>query len=349
MAGTINDIININITRERAVPATIGFGWAAFVDSGADLGADKIREYANLDEVLEDSDLGANSVAFARLYFGQAIRPTKLFIIWRDSTAEPTPETFVQAITAARLINDDWYVLAIDSAVKADIEAVAAYIEPLYKVFLANSADVAVYDAGSTTDVAYALKEDNLDRTSLFYHPDAATDFVAGAPIGLLIPKQPGSVQWAYKTFSGISAATMTSGQRNAVHAKNANTYTDRANVSVYEQGKVASGEWIDVIFGIDWIRFTMENRVFTQFVNNDKIPFDDDGIQVIVSAVQSVLDEAVRRKILAASPAPQVTYPLASEVSSQNRADRYLPDINWSARLAGAIIKTQINGKVSV
>ena len=43
------------------------------------------------------------------------------------------------------------------------------------------------------------------------------------------------------------------------------------------------------------------------------------------------------------------ITAPDVSEVSSQNKIDRILPDVNFTATLAGAIHVVQVNGVIQV
>lgn len=349
MSGQINDIVDVVITRERSVPASVGFGWANFVDSTSDFDGARIRQYGSIDEVTDDDGLSEIATDWASKYFGQPTRPTRLYVTTRDKAGTGTPDTYVAALTDARKVYDDWYSTAIQSVTKTDIDAVAAYVESLFKIFVPRSADAGIIDPASTTDVAYGLKANSYDRTALQYKLNAGTQYVDAALLGAQLPKKPGSSQWAYKTLNGITVDDLQSADRNAVIGKNANVYNLRANVPVTEEGKVASGEWLDVIVGIDWIKYNIEQAVFTQFVNTDKIEYEDSGVQIIVAAVQKVLDQAVSNKILAKSPAPKVSYPLVKDIPSSTKGTRTLPDITFTGTLSGAIIKTQIRGKIAI
>jgi hypothetical protein len=109
----------------------------------------------------------------------------------------------------------------------------------------------------------------------------------------------------------------------------------------------MVSGEWIDVIHGIDWLESRMQNNIWNAYVNNEKIPFTDDGINLIITQIDEALSTSVGRSILAGSPVYTISAPRASEVSATDKGQRTLPDVEFEATLAGAINKTRIRGRV--
>lgn len=339
MAG-ISDIVNVTITRETVMPLGLDFGWVNFVSAAASF-TPRIKLYGSNEEVQADSAAGADTKAFANLYFGQEVKPTRLYV------TKKTTDSYVQALDAATLVNDEWYGIAIASVTVSDQLAVAAWAEPRTKILMVRAATSDVIDGDDTDDVASQLQDLGYMRTSLFYHHQAASVFVEAAPLGLQLPKKPGSSQWAYKRFAGVTPSPLTVGERTAALNKNANVYSDRANISVFEQGKMVGGEWIDTVIGIDKLTQDIESRVYGALVNNEKIPYTDDGINIIVNQVEAALRAAVDSGILAANPPPVVTAPLAADVSPTNKGNRILPDIDFKATLAGAIIKAQIVGRI--
>jgi hypothetical protein len=64
--------------------------------------------------------------------------------------------------------------------------------------------------------------------------------------------------------------------------------YTTRGGVNVTEDGVVASGEYIDIIRGIDWLESRLEVAIFTNLVNKRKIPYDDGGIASALAVLNS-------------------------------------------------------------
>ena len=117
----------------------------------------------------------------------------------------------------------------------------------------------------------------------------------------------------------------------------------------------MAEGEFIDIMRGVDWITARMEENVYSKLVNSNKIPYTIEGISIIEGAIRQTLDNAIANGVLTPDPETydgnpyEVVVPIISEISTNDRANRLLPDVTWEARLAGAIHKVIIRGKVVV
>ena len=114
------------------------------------------------------------------------------------------------------------------------------------------------------------------------------------------------------------------------------------------ENGNVASGEWIDVMRGVDWIEATLQETIYSRLVNADKIPYTDAGVAIIKGDVQKVLTDAAGQGIIT-EESIVITVPKVSDISTTDRANRVLPDVEFSATLQGAIHKVEIAGVVAV
>lgn len=256
-------------------------------------------------------------------------------------------QTFAEDIADIRVTNDTWYVLTSHSHVEADILAVAAAIESMKKLYAYSTSDAAVLTS-ATTDVMSDLSGFNYERTFGLYDAEADTVFPECGWVGRVIPTDPGSATWAFKTITGVDQDNLTSTQSTYVRNKNGNTYETIGGVDITRYGKVASGEYIDVMIFCDWLESRMEERTYSRFVNLDKIPYTDAGVTIIETEIRSQLQEGIDAGGLAADPAPAVVVPKVSALSSATRATRELPAITFTATLAGAIHKTTIRGKVS-
>lgn len=342
---SLNDIISITITRQPVVPTAEGFGYANFVSPLASF-SPRIKSYANISEVTADTQVGSDSLEFATRYFGQQIRPQRLYV-----TKKGGGDSYVQALNLAEAAGSttDWYGVAIASAADNDILAVAAWAEARVKIFGAKSADADIYNPDDEYNILLQLKDLGYDRTFLMYHQSAASQNVEAAPFGLQLPKNPGSSNWAYKTFSGVASSPLNDTQRSLVLDRYGNVYTNRNNFNVYEDGRQVSGEWTDVIQGIDWLHYRMQTNIFTTLVSNEKIPYTDDGIGLILNQVRAALRTSQIRGIIASTPEFTITAPLASEVSVNDKGARLLPDISFEATLSGAINKTRIQGRILI
>ena len=111
----------------------------------------------------------------------------------------------------------------------------------------------------------------------------------------------------------------------------------------------MASGEFIDVIIGVDFIHARMQESIYSRLVNLKKVPYTNQGVDIIVNGMEGVLTRAVNQGILAADPAPTVTKPNVREIPFNDRALRQLPDLFFNGVLAGAIHRVLIRGTVTV
>jgi len=146
-----------------------------------------------------------------------------------------------------------------------------------------------------------------------------------------------------------LPIALLNTTEFNNAIGKECNVYTEVGGVDITENGVVVSGEFIDIIRGTDWIQARIEENIFSALVNADKIPYTNAGIDVIKSRTSAILRQAIDNGILAADPAPVVTAPDVADISSTDKANRLLPDVEFTATYAGAIHKVIIQGKISV
>ena len=252
----------------------------------------------------------------------------------------------------------NWYGLLIDSSGADEIEAAAAWTEANKKLFIANTSDSEVADQAIDDDIVSTLKLSSYFRTAVIYSHKNLHSFAAEGWVGNRFPYDPGQAPdaggtWAYKTLQGVPASVMPGGASNAVINKNGNVYTIVSGAAITQYGKTAGGEWIDVIRFIDWLEAEIKARVFLLLINSQRVPFTDNGIGLIVAQITGALQDGVTAGGLAPKsadePGPKVLAPKALQVSTLDRANRNLPGVTFTARLAGAIHTVNISGTVSV
>lgn len=256
-------------------------------------------------------------------------------------------------LAAIKLADDSWYALYTLYNSNALVLAAAAWVESNSKVYLPDVVDSAsVTAAVGNSDTLDDLKTLAYARTMGAYHPHPNEMFGA-AWLGRVLPLEPGAENWKFKTLSGVSPTTFTTTHRTNLTNKYANGYEQVAGVNITFEGTTANGPsdngWLDVMRGLDWVRDDMTKRVFEALAGADKIPYTDGGVEVIAAQVRGSLARAVAMTIFASDPAPLVTVPLVADIDDDDKVLRLLPDVKWSATLAGAINKVQITGVVSV
>lgn len=255
-------------------------------------------------------------------------------------------------LAAIALQDNDWYFILNPFNSKACALIIAAYAEANNKIFIAQTGDsnnaTLALGSDSTTSLMGQAKTSAYARTAVIYHPNIK-EFADAAWIGKCGPLNPGSETWAFKTLSGVSADNLTATHITNIEAKYGSYYVVIAGVNVTQRSLVSSNEYIDVIRFRDWLKARMQERIFSRLAAMAKIPFTDQGIAVIENEVRAQLQEGVDAGGISTNPAFVVTVPKASAVSSANKTARLLPDVKFTATLAGAIHKTTITGVVSV
>jgi len=254
-----------------------------------------------------------------------------------DTSADPGIAADLAAILAA---DSDWYGLVLDSQSEAEINAAAAWVETSSKLMVVQTADLGCGVAATTTDVMSDLKLASYARTSAWFYPAiaAATGWLAAGILANRLPRDPGSDTWAFKTLPGVTARTLSDTAHTGILGKNGNTYEVVGGVAITYPGKVAAGEWCDIVRGIDWLKARLREGVFGVQVANEKVAFTDGGIDLYATRIRSVFTEGVRVGLIADSPKFTVSAPRAVNVTVGNRTARHLPGVTGAARVAGAI-----------
>lgn len=233
----------------------------------------------------------------AAMYFSQTPKPAKLVLALCVGTttgtgndAVTTYETWVEAITAARAANSEWYgVYVADSSAlsSADIQAIAAYVETITAVFFfedSTAADI----TNATTDVFSVLKGLTYKRTFGLY---SATRYAAAAAMGFAMGANDGTADSAYtmafKSLVGVTPDDLTAAQVEYLQGKNANYYVTRGGVyQVLEQGKCASGDWFDEVIGLDQLAYNIQRNCMDVLQRTrTKVPYTDTGALQFVLA----------------------------------------------------------------
>jgi hypothetical protein len=261
---------------------------------------------------------------------------------------QTSTETWPDAIAAVSAENGTWFGLNIQSHTDADILAVAAYIETLDKVF-GYSSSAAAIKTTATTDIASQLKALGYTKTYGIYSPSADTEYPEIAWTAYQLQEQPGSNDWFAKTLIGVTPYKLTATETTNLRNKNIASYETVGGVSVTTGSKVASGEFIDVLVFILWMKARITERYWARFVNSKKIPCTQAGLAIFEAELRSQIAEGIRVGGLDEVPAPQVFVPRVLDIDSNLRAMRRVEGITFNARLAGSVQFVQVRGVVYV
>ncbi|WP_066733544.1 DUF3383 family protein [Cupriavidus sp. D384] len=276
--------------------------------------------------------------------------------------AEPASRELVTwALSECKREADSWYGICIASRAEADILAAAEWAESNGKLFGAALASRGTLDASTYEDLASRLAAKQYFRTHIWYHARAAEEWLEAAVSANRFTFYPGSETWADVKLAGITTDNLTEGESSGAQFKNVNTFEPFRNFAITQGGKVASGEWIDVIRFRDWLAEAIKVNVMSALVNlrnrQGKVPFTDSGIEVITTAMRQALDLGVTRGGIAPAevdedgrtiPSYTIVAPRAASVPFNDKASRMLYDVGFTARLAGAIHAVNIKGNLT-
>lgn len=273
-------------------------------------------------------------------------------ITFLDGTADPGLSA---RMDAALLVDSDFYGVVLDCNSNACVQAMAGWVESNDRLFIASTADARELTSGGV--MGAALKSSAYDRTATLFH-SIPRQYAAAAWMGArLIDPDRGQKTWAFATLAGITVDTITGTQRGYLNGDNMNFYVTLAgrNVVLGTQtalpggGYVASGEWIDIIHGTDWLKTRIQEDVAALILNAGKLPFDQGGIDAIGACILNRLKlaEGSTIKFLVADSSA-VTVPELADVASADRQARTLNDVSASAEYASAIHKVFLNVNLS-
>ena len=341
----LSEIVDVQISRDIPVVDREGFGTPLFLtedagESGMEPG--EVRSYGDLEELEEDFASGDAAYEAAQTAFSQGSGLSTFKVSVKD-----TEDSWVDALAKTIETDDNWYCLIADTSNASDIEDIAENVEARGLLYIARSADSDIKDSQVEDDIASKLLDKTLSRTALFYHSQADSAYPDAALAGKQLPEDPGATTWSFKSLSGITTDSFTSGERQALRDKRATHYISVAgNAITYEGYTSEPGVFIDVIRGLDWLEQRMSEDVFAALSSAPKIPYVGGG-EILEDIIRSRLDDAVQRDIIVEDF--DVDVPAGAEQDESDRADRHFPGIEFSAQLTGSIHSVRIRGTVTV
>lgn len=354
---SLNDIVNINLSIGPVSSVRTNFNVGLIVGPSTIIStATRVKSYSKMADMdADDWDGTELEYLAAQKYFSQPKRPTKVIIGRWDTTGS---ETAVQAVTACRTANTEWYTCEVCGATKSDITAVANYIEactPASTHFYTTSdSDVL---AGTTGNVMETLKNNKIHRSLGQYSTTAnAASAVMGYAMGANDSTANSAYTLAYKPLVGVSAENLTSSQVSIIKNLNGNIYINRGSIyNLFEDGKMADGTFFDEVINLDMLTNNIQAAVMNGLTSENKIAQTDDGMNNLLNYITAPLETARTIGFIApgvwntegilgvqkGDSLPRGYKILAGSIADQSQADREArksPPIYILVKLAGAI-----------
>ncbi len=311
----------VNIQRKTVGVSERGFGTILIFDPSQNINfkyitAENVKEFSTESKVYK----------LASRLFMQKPQPQEVAVVGKSGTAV---EGFKKVLEET---NDFFFLTCTDNSVET-IKGLSNLCQVNNKVYAVTVNDY---------EDAKKLFEEVYDNTFVMYHDDSDS-FVAEA-LAVVMSYKVGGKTAKFKTLQGVKAADVSTTQVRELHKSNLFTYVEKLGVLQTSEGKMLSGEYIDVILGEYWIRFRMEERMQRLALTQDKIPYTNRGIGMLVGVAELVLTEAVAMGIVEEGQY-RVDYKVREDVDSNEVALRKYDYILWTAMLQGAIHTGQISG----
>lgn len=357
------DVI-VNITQQQAA-GTVGFGMPLIVsgavtykESGGTAEASRAVPYTvctSLDDVIEAGFYKTSKLyAAAELMLAQENRP-KQFAIYGEATS---------ALNGTRnWAHKDWRQLIVVNAGNCKASDIAAFVESLgeSKMYFTSiqvtpEGDTSLADAWKTAFAESGLAK--YDRTTVMYYTDAVQTPEA-ALVGATAGRTVGSFTYKNIILKGVPALDLTDAQIAAINGTDetghALTVVSKAGDIVTTEGKVASGEYIDIIDSKDWIVQNIAYDVQKILNMRPKVPYTNAGITTLENAVLSVLKTAFINGMIApqedndAVGAYSTNFTRRADMSDSKISGRVYDGGKFTFTLAGAIHEAEINGTLVI
>lgn len=216
-------------------------------------------------------------------------------------------ETAVAAVAIMDALQTQWYGLMFASThiVDADHLAIGAYIEAdtIPHVYGITTNEAAAITTNDTTSIGYLVKQLGYNRTLVQYcsaDPYAIASFF-GRAFTVDFTGNMTAITMMFQDEPGIVAENLTSTQANALNTNNYNYFAAfNNNTNIVVNGKVASGQYFDTIWGLDWLANTIQTNVYNALISaNTKIPQTDAGMHTIATQIEAACQQGVDNGLL--------------------------------------------------
>lgn len=343
------DIV-VNITPKNVITTAEGWGICLYVDTTKAMPYKLYDVSDNLTALEADFADTTDTYKWAETFVAQAPRPQKLAIIGFNLAASEAKATdIVSNLNTLLKTHSDFERIAVDDLTEAVIKAVSDWAETAEKMYYT------LFTVAPTND--YSSEQ----RTVLNRRLAPATGTpqrIDAAEMGFAAARIPGSFTFKFKHLNNIDADVIDSDTLNAALDKNMNCYYEKfkvqgIGVAQIDAGKVANGDYIDTVESRDYVKALIGTEVAKLLTSNDKIPYDNTGIQQLVTCVNTALSNAHDIGIIAnkedGTPYFSVGYKSIDQMSNEDRLARKISGITFTYRELGGIHAVDIEGIASL
>lgn len=355
---TYRALTNINITLATTNVTKIGFGIPLFA-AEHNVFPERVRAYTSMKAVAEDFAADSNVYKAVQSFFSVTPSPAIVKVGRREATEDAA--TLISALVDE---DNDFYFFTCEDHSDTFIQEASADIESRLKMYFVSTQDTSVltpYSAGSATDIGGIIADSGRNRTKLYFHQDADTDFPECAYLASNAPYSAGSVVWANISLpisisqnpaTGRALTTTEKGyleSRNISYGERSGTAGATVSGTTLRNNLTPSGEWISNIRGRDNMQVDLEAEMLTLLTaqKGTKIPYTDAGIALIKGATRNVLDRYVLRNFILDNYV--LDFAKAADVPITNKQQGLYDNANFRCELAQGILYIDLSGSLSL
>ena len=324
-------------------------------------GESDYKEYANLEAVAKDFTSATSATYLtAKAIFDQIKvencpgRTKKVAIYGVATDAEAAEVT--AALDTLREANDEWYFLLPATTDKTMIAALAVWADATVLTLAQLEAGyveaekLLIAQLRDKTAITDDMKK--LRQSVICYNHDAANTSLPGAWVGRVAPNYPVAVTWKWKELYGIPTTTEKGTDLQDLLEGRYNLYIQNHGREYTSEGICADGDFIDTVIGRWQIKQAMRQNLVNMFVDNEVVPYDDQGFTQVAEQVIAALDQAVENGIILrqdGAGAYSVTIPKRADATEEQARGRVMPPIPWQATVRGGVHGVKVTGVLTV
>ncbi|WP_027633384.1 DUF3383 family protein [Clostridium hydrogeniformans] len=295
MTLPLSDAVDVSVSVGPVSSVRTNFNLAIIVGSSKIIKLpDRVKTYSKMGDMTADGWTGTEpEYLAAQLYFSQTPKPTKIAVgVWDKEKGE----TAVQAMTACREDNSEWYLGYVCGVTKSEIIEIAKYMDSATpaSIYFYTTSDSDVLE-NKKGNVAETLNKSGVHRTlGQFSTTEDAIMAIAGYAMGANTQTAGSAYTLKYKQETGVEPENLTSTQVTILKNNNCNVYINRGSVyNLFENGVMADGTPFDEILNLDILTNNIQSAVINALQTSSKIPQTDHGIDNLLNHITAPLEKA--------------------------------------------------------
>lgn len=339
LVANVTDILTVTLTGSGAGVVSALASTPLALDTALSK-AGVYRTYTTLSGMLDVYTTTDPEYKMASALLANTRKPAR-FKVYSKETAD----VITTELAALVQTNNDWYYLVYDSVTVADLHECGDFCASNKKRFIGGTDDLDVLTDRNNANEMYILDDTN--------------EYSNVNILGLMSTYTPGTATWKWKTGNNLSPVGYTQSQLQTIRDNQGQCFTQQSGLVFLNESKTTANTFIEDEVFADYLKARIEEDLLTLLVRQPKVAFDPDGIELIESTVRSTIkgialvggiakvDTTSEDELLLSDDGIYkftVTTPNASDVSSGDKAQGILNNVNATVYLSGAVHEIGMN-----